>query len=144
MAECVHVIPGRARFRIPALRHSETVAEALRRRLSAMAGIHQVEIRRCSASIIIRFDPHLLDAAGLQASLMGEAAIAAPTTRPGAGSRPLAAPPSLTPTDNAPSTSRRLVRHVSSVAGAAALNVVLERAVKAGIGLLLRSARIPI
>ena len=146
MAECVHAIPGRARFRVPALRHGDTVAQALHRRLSGVPGIHQVIVRQRSASIIVHHDPAAMDAVGIKALILGEIPDAPPPPA-SAWRRPAPATATATAATTAAKPAcrtRQVIRYVSGVAGAAALNTILERAVKAGLGAVLRSARIPI
>lgn len=138
MAECIHVIPGRIRYRIPALRHSPTVAEALRIRLADSPGVRQVEIKRQAASLIVHFDPVTLETDALHHLVLGHVPPVPPAPR-------VSSATDNHPTPNtAPCRTRQAIRYVSGVAGAAALNALLERAVKAGIGVVLRSARIPI
>ncbi|MGE4281176.1 MAG: HMA2 domain-containing protein [Magnetospirillum sp.] len=139
MAECVHNIPGRARFRIPALRHSETVAAALRQRLSGTDGIAEVDIRRQSASLIVRYNPDALDADTLHILVLGHRPAPMAPQAPPAPRKDTAR--EIVPPSN---RTRQALRYVSGVAGAAALNAILERVVKTGIGVVLRSARIPI
>ncbi len=57
MCECVHHIPGRIRFRIPALRKSQSLPRALRHSLMMHDGIEHIEIRDASCSLIIHYDP---------------------------------------------------------------------------------------
>jgi hypothetical protein len=61
MCECVHHVPGRLRFRVPALRGSRSLPRALRHSLLTHDGVDGVEIREASCSVIIHYDPDRLN-----------------------------------------------------------------------------------
>lgn len=134
MAECVHAIPGRVRFRVPSLRGDATAADDLRQRLLSLPGVLAVDIRAAAVSVVVRHDPQVLPLAAL---LTACAATMPPAPAPNAEHmRPQTGPSAcrLTP----------WARKVGTAVGGIAGSYVLERAVKAGVGLLLRSARLPI
>src|SRR6056297_3282406 len=57
MCECMHHVPGRIRFRIPALRGSRSLPRVLRHALMRHDGVADVESREASCSLVIRYDP---------------------------------------------------------------------------------------
>jgi|GEM_PF-1319110 len=55
MVACVHHIPGRARFKIDALRRDPALARLIEEQVGALHGVHAVEINRHAASIIVHY-----------------------------------------------------------------------------------------
>lgn len=137
MGKCVHAIPGRARFRVPGIRDSETVARVMTRRLLAIDGVARVEIRRSSASVIVHYDPATTALATVSAVMAGEAdhfhAPAPLLSQTQMPRRNRAAAPTSAP------LLMSAARHIGTVASQTALKVMLERAVSTGVASLLRS-----
>jgi hypothetical protein len=61
MWQCMHHVPGRIRLRIPAVRGSRSLQQALRHALLAREGVDDVEIRQSSCSVIVYYQPGRLD-----------------------------------------------------------------------------------
>ncbi|MCX8053443.1 MAG: heavy metal translocating P-type ATPase [Armatimonadetes bacterium] len=59
--ELVHLVPGRARFRIGALKDAPALAEAFAERLSAVVGIRSVRVNCACASLVVEYDPAIHD-----------------------------------------------------------------------------------
>lgn len=136
MGQCMHAIPGRARFRVPAVRDSEIVARIMHRRLLAAVGVTKVEIRRRSASVIVHYDGCQCDLDTLLAIVAGEADhfhAPAPVLSQAQMPRRSRSATSTTP------LLMSAARHIGAVASQAALRVMLERAVSTGVASLLRS-----
>jgi len=57
MCECMHHVPGRIRFRIPALRGSRSLPRVLRHALMQHDGVDDIETRNASCSLVIHYDP---------------------------------------------------------------------------------------
>lgn len=132
MGKCMHCIPGRVRFRVPAVRDSETVARVLERRLLAVPGVTQVAMRRSSASVVIHYDPRTEALDALSVVIAGEADhfhTPAPLLSQGQTPRRARAP-------SAP-LLMSAARHIGTVASQTALKIMLERAVSRGVGSLL-------
>lgn len=55
MVNCVHHIPGRARFKLDALRHDDDLCQSIETKLQALHGITSVEVSRRSGSIIVHY-----------------------------------------------------------------------------------------
>jgi Ca2+-transporting ATPase len=55
MVEMIHVLPGRARFRIPEIRRDRKRAERLDQTLRAAAGIHHVVVSTTTGSVLVRY-----------------------------------------------------------------------------------------
>ncbi|MDO3377692.1 HMA2 domain-containing protein [Geoalkalibacter halelectricus] len=64
----IHSIPGRLRLRHMTLRNSE-VREQLRRHAGRLSGIQELDINPRTASLLVRYDPQVLDSATLHATL---------------------------------------------------------------------------
>lgn len=132
MGKCVHAIPGRARFRVPAIRDSLTVAKVIARRLRAIDGVQGVEVRQSSASIVVRFDPDRVELAHLADAVAGERDhfhVPGPVVAAAPEARRSGASPLLV----------GAARHFGVVASQAAFKVMLEKAVSHGVSSLLRS-----
>ena len=72
--EMIHQLPGRARFRVPALRVDQRVARYLKQRLAACAGIRQVTVNPATAKALVLFAPGRSSAsiAGLISQVIAE------------------------------------------------------------------------
>ncbi|MBL3569750.1 hypothetical protein BV509_20660 [Rhodovulum sulfidophilum] len=57
MVSCVHHIPGRARFKIEALRRDPELARMIEANVGSLEGVSSVEINRYAASIIVHYCP---------------------------------------------------------------------------------------
>lgn len=139
MLECVHAIPGRVRFRVP--QHKLAALAPFAERLGALDGVTRVEMRPRAASLVVHYDPARLGLARLLD--LGGAASPSPAASPartGAKSGTVGQTPAPAPHCLFTQAVRRLGVAVGGVAG----SYLLERAVKAGMGTLLRAARLPI
>jgi hypothetical protein len=55
MVDCVHHIPGRARFRIEALRRDPDLMALIESQVGSLEGVKAVEINRHAASIVVHY-----------------------------------------------------------------------------------------
>jgi len=55
MVSCVHHIPGRARFKIEALRRDAELARLIEEQVGTLRGVMTVEINRHAASIVVHY-----------------------------------------------------------------------------------------
>ncbi|MFP4239987.1 MAG: HMA2 domain-containing protein [Rhodosalinus sp.] len=55
MVNCVHHIPGRARFKIEALRRDPELMALIERQVGSLEGVKTVEINRHAASIVVHY-----------------------------------------------------------------------------------------
>ena len=55
MVSCVHHVPGRARFKLDALRRDPDLAERIHAEVSRLPGISGVEVNRHAASVIVHY-----------------------------------------------------------------------------------------
>lgn len=118
MTTCKHAIPGRARFVLPELRTSTTLAQALTAHMGQIEGVRRVDIRPRSASVVVHFDPKALTISDIR-HLMNAGDHAAPVLSP----------------------LGRAVRRWGTVIAGTALNVLVGGAVKSGIGALVARVR---
>ena len=56
MSPYVHHIPGRLRFRTPALKRNPQAAEAVRGRLTALPGVRSAEVNSLTGSVTVLYD----------------------------------------------------------------------------------------
>jgi copper chaperone CopZ len=61
----VHQIPGRLRVKSPALRYHEHACRAAEAVLRTVPGVTTVSARSLTGSVVVTYDPAILDAAGL-------------------------------------------------------------------------------
>ncbi|OAN17846.1 metal transporter [Photobacterium jeanii] len=64
-----HRFPGRIRFKVPALRHYSDIGEWIKQSLLAIQGINEVRVNEHACSIIIQYEPLLLDCKTLAARI---------------------------------------------------------------------------
>lgn len=55
MVNCVHHIPGRARFKIDELRRDPALVALIEREVGSLAGVTAVEVNRYAASIVVHY-----------------------------------------------------------------------------------------
>ncbi len=63
MVRIVHVTRGRLRMRLDEVRSRPAVAAQLHEQLMAVSGIHQVEIKSRTGSVLLAYDPRVLGSA---------------------------------------------------------------------------------
>jgi hypothetical protein len=63
--QITHVLPGRARFRLPWLREQASEAAGISEALQALPGVHEVEVHPFTGSVLCRHHPDRVDAAAL-------------------------------------------------------------------------------
>ncbi|MDF2140884.1 HMA2 domain-containing protein [Paenirhodobacter sp. CAU 1674] len=99
MVCCVHHIPGRARFKIEALRRDAVLAETIEVKVTALPGVRAVEINRRAASVIVHYQTGQGEVGAImdhicihcpKAALSGRGAVGFPAVpRTGAPRRPI-------------------------------------------------------
>jgi cation transport ATPase len=65
----VHALPGRVRLKIHRLKHNASGATAIQRDLLKVSGISHVEANPQTGSLLIEYDPHVLEALSLHPSV---------------------------------------------------------------------------
>jgi hypothetical protein len=65
----VHAIPGRVRFKIAELRNDPDRAEQLQQRLASISGIEEAQVNSRTGSVIVWFDPGMLESVEFQLSV---------------------------------------------------------------------------
>ena len=71
MVKIVHVMRGRLRLRLDAVKSRPALAEQLHRHLMAVSGIHRVEIKARTGSVLLTYDPRALGSAQFLDDLTG-------------------------------------------------------------------------
>jgi hypothetical protein len=66
----MHLLPGRARFQIPLLKHNAIQSTQTREQLSKIQGVHSVAISEITGSVLIQFDQTTIKADLLAAALI--------------------------------------------------------------------------
>ncbi len=85
MNDYIHHIPGRMRVRCASIRRNPASAPALKADLERRPGVHSVEIRPLTGSLVIRYDPAKANPAALLEVLpaaRGGAPVPSPLSRP--------------------------------------------------------------
>lgn len=62
-----HFLPGRVRVRLLRLKGNISLAEEVERTLSAIAGIHHVEVSTTTGSVLVLYEPDLLESLDITA-----------------------------------------------------------------------------
>lgn len=139
----VHNVPGRIRFKIPGFRDSEPLILTLPRLLQARPGVHKVDVRLSSNSLIVHYDPTQLDQRSIAAF------VAATVRRLAAGTEDAAkaarrpresASPRNTDAQPGHGALYATARHFGIVFGQAAFKAALEQAVRGGLNALYHSS----
>lgn len=131
MVDCVHHIPGRARFKLDALRKDAALAETIRREVAALPGVASVELNRHAASIIV----HYCTERGDLSRIMDHICVHCPKSAQ--RSRIPAPKPAPISVNFAPRPVMRLspevTRAVGEAAGKAVLNTFIKDTVERGL-----------
>jgi len=65
--QIIHALPGRVRVRLPRLKGNASLAGEVERTLTALAGIHHVEASTTTGSVLVLYEPRLLESLDLEA-----------------------------------------------------------------------------
>src|SRR5712691_10480195 len=65
--QIIHALPGRVRVRLPRLKGNASLAGEVERTLTALACIHQVEASTTTGSVLVLYEPRLLESLDLEA-----------------------------------------------------------------------------
>jgi hypothetical protein len=68
--ETAHMLPGRVRFRVPALEGLDDVAAEVRQRLRKLEGVQSVDVSTVSGSVLLTFRPEDVDPEMLLAAVI--------------------------------------------------------------------------
>ncbi|KAA5602864.1 hypothetical protein [Blastochloris sulfoviridis] len=121
MTYLVHRLPGRCRFKVPALRTDPAVAAQFRAAVAAVPTA-QVEIRLRAQSIIVTYDPKAVSGAAVLAAIADAGLIAA---EPGVAVAPPAG----------------IVTALGSAIGHAVVGAVVKSGVETSVGGVIRRLR---
>lgn len=128
MVDCVHHIPGRARFRIEALRRDPELMALIERQVGSLEGVKAVEINRHAASIVV----HYCTERGAIDAIMDHICVHCPEAQFNRRVRPETAPPPA-PVRAASRTRPPVVSAMRDAAGKALLKALIERALERGV-----------
>lgn len=129
MVDCVHHIPGRARFRIEELRRDSALVALIEREVGSLDGVKAVEINQYAGSIVVHY---CTERAALNA-IMDHICAHCPKRR-----HALAAP--RVPARTAPDTKARpaALHAVRDAAGKAVVNTFITRALERSLAGIVR------
>jgi hypothetical protein len=65
--QIIHTLPGRVRVRLPRLKGNASLAGEVERTLTALAGVHHVETSTTTGSVLVLYEPRLLEALDIEA-----------------------------------------------------------------------------
>jgi heavy-metal-associated domain-containing protein len=138
MAAHFHHVPGRLRMHVPEIKGNVANARVLEARISSIKGVSRVESRELTGSIVVQYNPRMVDAKTLISALSG---VPPAATRPAPlrpvpvqGPRPRPVPAQVPPVRPVPSGVPQ------KIAGKLAQAVVchlLEKAAERAIPLLI-------
>lgn len=124
MVDCVQHIPGRARFKLAALRKDVVLAETIRREVAAIPGVASVELNRHAASIIV----HYCTERGDLSRIMDQICVHCPKSA--ANRRPTAPKPAPIAVTVGPRPMARISPQVTRAMGEAVSKAVLNTFIK--------------
>src|SRR5215469_7643311 len=64
--QIIHILPGRVRVRLPRLKGNASLAGEVERTLTALAGVHHVETSTTTGSVLVLYEPHILEALDIE------------------------------------------------------------------------------
>jgi hypothetical protein len=140
MVACVHHIPGRARFKIDALRRDPALAETVRREVSALPGVASVEINRHAASIIVRYCAESGDLSRIMDHICSHCPRAPANRRARAAAAPAPAASGFAAA-RAIRVSPEMTRAMGEAVGKAVLNTFIRDSVERGLARLFLGLR---
>ena len=120
MGFCVHHVPGRARFKLPALKGGAARFSALSKSLMAQDGILDLQPNFTTGSLIVHYDCAETDLSRIQTTLSQFRLVTQPSRRPISGR-------SVAP------IATSMLGMVGGVVGRAVFTAVLERTVGKGV-----------
>ena len=128
MVDCVHHIPGRARFKLDAVRKDPALAERVRRDVAALPGVASVEVNRHAASIIVHYCTERGDLSRIMDHICVHCPNAASNRRVSAPkSAPIAIP---SPPQSAAGLAPQMTRAMSEAVGKAVVNTFIKDTVE--------------
>ncbi|MEM1312951.1 MAG: HMA2 domain-containing protein [Pseudomonadota bacterium] len=128
MVDCVHHIPGRARFKIEALRRDPELVALIERQVGSLDQVQAVEINRHAASIVV----HYCTERGAMNEIFDH--ICAHCSKNQAVSRaPSVSASAPEPAVAARSPRRQVAAAMRDAAGKALLKAFIERAMQGGL-----------
>jgi hypothetical protein len=65
--QIIHALPGRVRVRLPRLKGNVSLAAEVERTLTTFAGIHHVKASTTTGSVLVLYEPRLLESLDLEA-----------------------------------------------------------------------------
>lgn len=65
--QIIHALPGRVRVRLPRLQGNASLAAEVERALTALAGVHHVEASTTTGSVLVLYEPRLLESLDIEA-----------------------------------------------------------------------------
>ena len=65
--QIIHALPGRVRVRLPRLKGNASLAAEVERALGALVGIRHVETSTTTGSVLVFYEPHLLESLDIEA-----------------------------------------------------------------------------
>ena len=128
MVDCVHHIPGRARFKIEALRRDPELMDLIERQVGSLEGVKTVEINRHAASIVVHY---CTERAAIDAIMDHICAHCPRSQLNRRASREIALPPA--PIRPASRAQTPVVSAMRDAAGKALLKALIEQALDRGL-----------
>lgn len=137
MVACVHHVPGRARFKIDALRRDPALVQTIEREVAALPGVASVEVNRLAASIIVHYCTERGDLSRIMDHICVHCPHAPAHRRAPAGQK-IAVNGAVRP---GPRLSPETRRALSEAAGKAVVNTLIKGFVDRGFARILTGLR---
>lgn len=133
VVSCVHHVPGRARFKLEALRRDPELADRLLAEVGALQGVDEVEINRHAASVIVYYST----ATGQLTSIMDLICSHCPKSSLNHRAETAAGPTAAAATPRTGDTPRgaqpKVARAVGEAVSRALVNTLINRALDRGL-----------
>ena len=63
----IHALPGRVRLKVAGIKNNPGLAQEIKQRLSSKAGVSRVQINPITGSVLMHYDPRVVDLFSKQA-----------------------------------------------------------------------------
>lgn len=138
MVSCVHHIPGRARFKIEALRRDAELAKMIEGQVGALRGVVSVEINRHAGSITVHYCIQTGEIDKIMDHICAHCPRAALNRRANPAARPAATQPRR---DAGAGIHSDVTRAMGEAVSKAVLNTFINRTIERGLSSILIGRR---
>lgn len=138
MVSCVHHIPGRARFKIEALRRDAELAKMIEGEVCTLRGVVAVEINRHAASIVVHYCVRTGEIDKIMDNICAHCPRAALNRRANQANQPVA---TQTSNDGGARMQPKVMHAMSEAVSKAVLNTFINRTIERGLSSIMTGRR---